>query len=375
MKQQVNILRVISTIIILIILFPDAKDAFLDITSSAESLSDFTPEELGSDYAWISEMDNSPDGRYVAVLSFPDSPIVLREKGGSKYLVDDKTSSMSELKFSSDSNYLLIASNEYNPTKKDFDNSYLTLYNVTNKSIIRTHEMENNYISEMAFSPDGRYYASPYRNGDDSGKCAVNIWSVDSGEIMQSITSENYQAQALTFTQDSKYLVVSYTGSGHSSSNTMFYDIGSGDSYRTLNQIYAFELQFSNDGNILAGYNGNGKGLLVWDTGTYKTIAKFTDISAPNDMSLSSDGKYLMAIDDYALMIWDISTKKQILRTKVNNLDYADRFYTAEFSADGQQILIGLKVSEDSIYSMNSRAHSGRIFAYNFTEIVESYYA
>jgi WD40 repeat protein len=92
-------------------------------------------------------------------------------------------------------------------------------------------------------------------------------------------------------------------------------------------------------------------------------------------MSLSSDGKYLMAIDDYALMIWDISTKKQILRTKVNNLDYADRFYTAEFSADGQQILIGLKVSEDSIYSMNSRAHSGRIFAYNFTEIVESYYA
>ena len=54
MKQQVNTLRVISTIIILIILFPDAKDAFLDITSSAESLSDFTPEELQDDYAWIS---------------------------------------------------------------------------------------------------------------------------------------------------------------------------------------------------------------------------------------------------------------------------------------------------------------------------------
>lgn len=374
MKQQVNIFRVISTIIILIILFPSAKDAFLDITSSAESLSDFTPEELQDDYAWISEMDNSPDGRYVAVLSFSNRPIVLRDKNGSDYLIKDETYSLSELEFSSDSNYLLICSNKYNSSIKDYDKSHLILYSVTNKSIIRTHEMENNSIWEITFSPDGRYYASPYRKGDDSGKCTVNIWSVNSGEIIHSITSENYRVRALTFTQDSKYLVVSYDGSGYSSDSTVFYDVDTGSVYRTLNGVYAFDLQFSDDGNVLVGENGDGEGLLVWDTDTYKQIARFTDISSPNDISLSPDGKYLMANDYYAVMIWDLSAKKQILRTKVKNLDYADQFYTAKFSADGQQILIGLEVSEDSIYSMNSKADSGRIFAYNFTEILESYY-
>ncbi|MDW7732173.1 MAG: hypothetical protein SCH66_07060 [Methanolobus sp.] len=374
MKPQVNLIRLIITIMILLILFPDAKDAFLDITSSAESLSDFAPEELRGDYKWISEIDYSPDGKYIAVLSFSNRPIVLQDKNGSDYLIKDETYSLSGLRFSSDSNYLLISSNKYDSSKKEYNKSHLILYSVTNKSIIRTHEMENNYISEIAFSSDGRYYASPYRKCDDSGKCTVNIWSVNSGEIIQSITSENYQAQALTFTQDSKYLVVSYDGSGYSSDNTVFYGVDSGDVYRTLNGVYAFDLQFSDDGKVLVGENGDGEGLLVWDTDTYKQIARFTDISSPNDISLSPDGKYLMANDYYALMIWDLSTKKQILRTKVNNLDYADQFYTAKFSADGQQILIGLEVSEDSIYSMNSRAHSGRIFAYNFTEIVETYY-
>ncbi|WP_340820522.1 hypothetical protein [Methanolobus sp. WCC4] len=373
MEQKVNIFRLISTIIILIVLFPGAKDAFLDITSSAKSLEDFTPEELRGDYKWIREVDLSSDGRYVAVLSFPDESIVLQEKEGNEYLVNDETSGMSELKFSSGSNYLLIGSNKYDPQKKDYGSTYVTLYNVTNKSIVRTHEMKNNYISDIDFSPDERYYASSYRKGDDSGKCTVNVWSVNSGEIVQSITSENYRALSLTFTQDSKYLVVSYDGSGYSSGSTVLYSIDTGDVYRTLNEISAFKLQLSDDGNILAEENADGKGLLVWNTDPYSKIARFTDISSPNDISLSSDGKYFMAIDDYALMIWDISSKKQILRTKVKDLDYANNFYTAKFSGDGQQILIGLEVSEDSIYSMNSRAYSGRIFAYNFTEIVESY--
>nr|WP_321497489.1 hypothetical protein [uncultured Methanolobus sp.] len=113
---------------------------------------------------------------------------------------------------------------------------------------------------------------------------------------------------------------------------------------------------------------------MVWDTSTYDVIGRFTDIGLPYDVSLSPDGKFLMAVDPSALIVWDISSKKQILRTKSYKLDYVDEFYAATFSADGKQIIVGLEATEDSMYSVGTKSDESMLFIYNFTEIVESYY-
>jgi hypothetical protein len=82
-----------------------------------------------------------------------------------------------------------------------------------------------------------------------------------------------------------------------------------------------------------------------------------------------------MAIDPSALIVWDISSKKQVMRTKSYKLDYVDEFYAAIFSADGKQIIIGLEATEASMYSVGTKSDESMVFVYNFTEIVESYYA
>jgi WD40 repeat protein len=366
--------------------FPGAKSAFLDIVSDAKSLDEFTPETILHYDGWINEMECSPNGRYIAVCSFYSSPIMIWEtiegkdnnknaidSSKSTYLLENELYTLPGMEFSADSNYLLIYSNQYNQSTQEYNNSRLVLYNTDNKTAIRNHEMKNNLILSATFSPDGTLYASSYEANYDSEKCSINLWDTNTGEVIESITSENHEVKSLAFTQDGKYLAVSYDNWKLFSDSIVFFDVSTGNIYKTLDGISAYELQFANDGSVLAGDNGNGKGVLVLDTNNYEVIAKFTDIPQPIDISLSPDGEFLMAVDRSTLIIWDIPAKKQILRTKTKNLDYADRFYTAKFSADGQQILIGLKVSEDSIYLMNSRGYSGRIFAYNFTEIMEKY--
>jgi WD40 repeat protein len=349
-------------------------------------LNDFIPEKATYDYDMISNIDCSPDNKYVAFGCVIDNSIVLwdkkKETGSFGYngvqnsgkidILGREPYSYPGLKFSPDSKYLLAYSYYYNP--KLFE-SHLTLYDVINKTTVRTHDMKNNLINYVAFSPDGRYYASSYKIGEGSGQCTVNLWDTKTGDVANSIISDNYKVKSLTFTPDGEFIVISFEGNKGSADSIVFFDADTGTIHKTLDGISAFKLQFSQDGSILAGENGNEKGLLVWDTSTYDVVGRFSDIGLPYDVSLSPDGKFLMAIDPSALIVWDISSKKQVMRTKSYKLDYVDEFYAAIFSADGKQIIIGLEATEASMYSVGTKSDESMVFVYNFTEIVESYYA
>lgn len=377
--------RLIFMLIILAMLFPNVKSDFMDFASTAQSLDDFTPEKATYDYDMISNIDCSPNNKYVAFGCVIDNSIVLWDKkketesfgyngvqnSETIYILGREPYIYPGLKFSPDSKYLLVYSSYYIP---ELIKSHLTLYDVENKTIVREHDVVNNDIEDVAFSPDGKYYASSYKTEEDSGHCIVNLWDTRTGDIANSIISDNYGVKSLTYTPDGEFIVISFEGNKGSADSIVFFDADTGAIHKTLDGISAFDLQFSNDGSILAGENGNEKGLLVWDTSTYHVIGRFSDIGLPYDVSLSPDGKFLMAIDPSALIVWDISSKKQILRTKSYKLDYVDEFYAATFSADGKQIIIGLEATEDSMYSVGTKSDESMVFVYNFTEIVESYY-
>jgi WD40 repeat protein len=67
-------------LIILISLFPDVKSDFMDFASTAQSLNDFIPEKATYDYDMISNIDCSPDNKYVAFGCVIDNSIVLWDK-------------------------------------------------------------------------------------------------------------------------------------------------------------------------------------------------------------------------------------------------------------------------------------------------------
>ncbi|WP_091937637.1 WD40 repeat domain-containing protein [Methanolobus profundi] len=357
----------------------------MDSVTPAESLDDFIPEKVAYDYGRISGIDCSPDNNYVAFGCAIDGSIMLwnktKETGSFGYngvqnsgdidILGNEPYNPAGLEFSPDNKYLLVYSNYYNP---ELFESHLTLYDVENKTTVRAHDMENNLINYVAFSPDGRYYASSYKIGEGSGQCTVNLWDTETGEVEKSIISDNYRVKSLVFSPDGEFVVISFEGHEDCADSIVFFNAETGATQTTLDGISAFKLQFSKDGSILAGENGDGRGLFVWDTDSYEVKSKFYDADMPYDLSLSPDGKFLMAVDPSALIVWDISSEKQILRTKSYKLDYVDNFNAAIFSADGKEIIVGLKATEDSRYLVGTKFDEGMVFIYNFTEIVESYY-
>ena len=385
MESRMKTARLIFILIILASLFPDVKSGFIDIVSPAQSLSDFIPEKVAYEDGRVSGIACSPDNKYVAFGCAIDESIMLWNKtkdtgsfgyNGVQYsgkidVLGKEQYSIAGMEFSPDNKYLLVYSNDYDP---EHFKSHISLYEVENKTTVRVHSMDNNLIRNAAFSPDGRHYASSYKNEGGSGQCTINLWDTETGKVTDSIISDNYRVDSLTFTPDGKFVVTSFEGNEGSTDSIVFFNVDTGDTHMTLNAISAFELQFSNDGRILAGEDASGKGLLVWDTDSYEIIGRFSDINMPYDLSLSPDGKFLMAVDPYALIIWDIASKKQVLRTKSYKLDCIDDFNAAAFSADGKEIIVGLEATEDSMYLVGTKSDEYMVFIYNFTEILESYY-
>lgn len=364
-KKQIPRIRTIISLIIFIVFLPSVDlSTVSDVLHPPESLNDFGPIRVSYHPDTIGSVDCSPEGQYVAIGSFWDKSVTLWDKNsGSNQALEDELYEGVDVKFSSDGKHLLVVSRDLKYPTKYWD-SHLTLYDVESKTIIRNCSMNDVEIWDAEFSPDGSAYTGFFEMDMDSEISTINILETKTGDVVNSITSNNYGVGSIAFSPDGQNLAVSFYNNLNPNRLVIF-DLKTGDISRIINEKTVIDLQYSRNGSMLVGGSGYLKEVIAWDVASGDEIHRFKGLEySPLSVSLSSDDKYIMATDGIRIIIWDIASKKKILNSRTYNLDFVEDFSAVTFSNEGREIIIGFDRSSDD----------GVIFVYDFEEIVESYY-
>ncbi len=119
-------------------------------------------------------------------------------------------------------------------------------------------------LRSVVFSPDGRFIATGYNEGDSR----VDLWSVQSGKLATTLGEDSDYVRSLSFSGDGKMIVT-----GHMSDDVKLWDAKTGKLIRQFKQPFSEDDQvaFSPDGKrvVSGGENGN---VMLWDVHTGKLI-------------------------------------------------------------------------------------------------------
>ena len=385
------------SILVIMSMLPGVLTDAWDLVSPAKSLDEFEPIKTSYvDGSSVENIDISPDGKFVAsstlrTVNFWD--LQSNDEFFGHHVMNDGSSStvkdcepyynLVDIEFSTIGNYYLVGSNSNSLYGGEIEASHLTLYNMTHSKgvasrVFRTQQINGIFIEDTAISPDETTYVACTEMTANPERCNITFWDIESGDVVNSITSDNYKATSITYTPDGKYLVASFDNDINPD-RIVFFDLESGDISRTIEEKPVADLQFSDDGKILVAGSVYHNEVIVWDGTTYEELHRLKGLDfSPDTTALSPDGKYVMAMDFRKLIIWDTDSGRKIVSSRSQKLDFTRAFSSGTFSDDGKYILIALDASRDSKYMTDitdiTTAGPGMVFIYDFEEILDAYY-
>ena len=241
--------------------------------------------------------------------------------------------------FSPDGKLLLVASK-----RPDIE-----LWDVETRELVGHIEGHvGSWVNGVAVSPDGKYIASY-----DSQPGSVYLWNIESGQLLWKAEIGFTRITDLAFSPNSQHLYVTTNMVGWSRSGTnpwegwdvkiRVWEVNSGQ------QIDRFETEFKGLKTISISPDGKKALLLyvdaeiLWDIENKRIHQMWTDFVAewpytrPNGVTLSPDGKTVIAISDYFIKSWDVTAQQ--MRLLVSAEDY--EFSALTISPDSQKFAVG----------------------------------
>jgi len=159
----------------------------------------------------------------------------------------------------------------------------------------------NGAVATFTISKDGEWVAT----ADDTG--TVSIWNLIDGKQVHELKNKYRGVKSLAFSPDRSALVFS-----DNDKHIFRWNL-------KLDQVFEFEKRLSANTNKVM-FNDTGDRVISgtesfqvieWDASSGKLMNQFAADQRINDMSLSSDRKYLaLALDVATLQVFDMSTKK-----------------------------------------------------------------
>ncbi|MFX0113993.1 MAG: CHAT domain-containing protein [Candidatus Hodarchaeota archaeon] len=202
------------------------------------------------------------------------------------------------------------------------------LWRVSDGKLLHTLERHTDYVTSVAFSPDGKILASG--GWDDT----VRLWRVSDGKFLRTLEEHTHRVSSVAFSPDGKILA-----SGGLDSTVRLCRVSDGKLLRTLQfKEWVESVAFSPDGKTLAS-GGMDKKVKLWrvsDGMLMFMLEKHRD--SVSSVAFSPDGKILASgAHDMTVRLWRISDG-ELLHTLEKHKKWIS---SVAFSPDGKFLASG----------------------------------
>jgi uncharacterized delta-60 repeat protein len=181
------------------------------------------------------------------------------------------------------------------------------------------------YVTAVAFSPDGRYVVSGSRDG------TAWVWEVTSGHEVARLTHDDW-VSAVAFSPDGRLVV-----SGSWDNTVRVWEVATGREVARLpHDEDVTAVAFSPDGQYVVSGSSDGTAW-VWEVTSGHEVARLPHDGSVLAVAFSPDGRYVVSgsIDNTA-RVWEAASGREVAR-----LTHGDRVFDVAFSPDGQYVVSG----------------------------------
>lgn len=276
---------------------------------------------------WILDTDFSPDGEQLAVITW-DSVLQIWDMASGTLVFDPLQLSATTANFSvsvawsPDGQFILIG--DVSGNIRFVDASTATLVDL----ILSRH---TDHVREIAYSPDGTYFASVSHDG------SIILWGARSGQLLTDapIVVHSDHVNGVAFSPDGTQMIT-VGEDGRAVQFDMTRPSLLGDHVLTQDsEIFDAIYMDTDDAIISAGLDGN---VYITDTETHEsTILLMPEIGRITAIALSTDETQLaIATDTGLIQLWDITTKEPLTDAFTGHIA---TIFSMAFSPDSQQLV------------------------------------
>jgi len=213
-------------------------------------------------------------------------------------------------------------------------------------------------ISEIQFSPSGRYLVSAGR-GDNT----VRLWDMQTGQPQLSYTHDD-DVSNVSFSDDGQFIV-----SASKDKTARMWDINAqAEVLRVTHRDAVRDARLSFDNRLLATASDDTTAR-IWDVSTREEVTKIQHKDVVYEARFSPGGKKLLtASRDATSKLWDIDKDKEI-----KELKHKGRIWDVRFSPDGKTIATAGQDTTARLWSaknghlLDSLDHDERILEVSFS--------
>jgi WD40 repeat protein/tRNA A-37 threonylcarbamoyl transferase component Bud32 len=182
----------------------------------------------------------------------------------------------------------------------------VTFWDTTTRQVIRTFRPRAAPVNGLAFSPDGRYFAS-------AGWTTVPVWDATNGDLVHELRGHERDVATVAFSPNGRRIA-----SGSFDRTVKIWDMSSGQPIQTLrgHEGPVTSLAFSPDGGRLASTSrvDPTRTVRVWDLATGLGILTFAEHTQEPTSVVFLDGRRLASAGvDKTVKIWDATTRQVVL--------------------------------------------------------------
>jgi WD40 repeat protein len=217
------------------------------------------------------------------------------------------------------------------------------LWDVTTGQLIgQALDGHTDWVTSVAFSPDGKMLASSSQDG------TIILWDISTEELVgQSLHQHPDDVKSIALSPDGKIIA-----SGKEDSTVTLWEVATGLPRGIMkgHTTYITSVIFSPDGEILASGSAEGS-IILWNVSTRQSIGMplHGHITAVESMAFSPNGQLLASgSSDNTIILWDVATGQQLAILA----GHPDNVYSVVLSADDQSLakreILLWSVSSDS---------------------------